>query len=729
MKTKKILAIVTLVAFMISILPMAAFAATAVGTNQYTSTVEVKEASAAADGTDEIEIEVMTKNATFGAGDATYEVYVATSRPTADKINTLAYPTVALTAEKLTADANGKITVKLTSLIPGTTNVVIGLDSSEVYKYAIGAQNSSAGLAQALKTGEGVALIPVTFTAPSANACTIITASKVVGFANDSDNVEISAKLTATSGAPVAGKEITFSTDLSGARFSAIKATTGTDGVAKVKLYAVKPGTYGVTAKGEGKTSAAVAFTFNPVGVYTIAAESDNNQLIAKGDNVDLKFSFTDGVNNYKVTTGAGANYDVDTTVATPTIGATSPLKDIKFTTIAEPSGAAIADTLAIGTDCNVSVDGSNLKLTIKNAVLDKEGNYSIKTVLANGKSVTYNFTVKKFGDAKTLTISYDNSVLGAGSVSAAPSAKLVDENGVKQTAGLLTYTVDNATLATIGVNTGILTSLGNDKTGVVLVTAIDSTNKLVATTTVTFAKAPAALKVTAPTYNKVGETAKVTIQLIDIDGKAIANGQAIGLGATATYVLSSPAGSIANATVPAGTDFAKNGQASIDVTCNVVGEVKVQVIIQDAAARVFVGNGTVVFGEVAPAQQNLTMFIGSKNYMVGSTVGWADAAPFILNGRTYVAARPIGQAIGAVIGWNDATKTATLTIPGQVITIGIGSSNIIIDRAGVITNYPTDAPAMIKDGRTYLPFRAIGEAMGYTVNWDAATGAVTFVK
>ena len=40
-----------------------------------------------------------------------------------------------------------------------------------------------------------------------------------------------------------------------------------------------------------------------------------------------------------------------------------------------------------------------------------------------------------------------------------------------------------------------------------------------------------------------------------------------------------------------------------------------------------------------------------------------------------------------------------------------------------------TDAVPLAQDGRTYLPFRALFEAMGAGVEWDAATQTVTAVR
>ena len=89
--------------------------------------------------------------------------------------------------------------------------------------------------------------------------------------------------------------------------------------------------------------------------------------------------------------------------------------------------------------------------------------------------------------------------------------------------------------------------------------------------------------------------------------------------------------------------------------------------------------------------------------------------------GRTLMPLRVCLNAIGCVVEWDPETKTV-LTQKGSVIVeIPIGKSEIIVNGA-VIT---TDAQAVIKNERTYLPLRAVMEAYGYAVEWDAQARTV----
>ena len=89
---------------------------------------------------------------------------------------------------------------------------------------------------------------------------------------------------------------------------------------------------------------------------------------------------------------------------------------------------------------------------------------------------------------------------------------------------------------------------------------------------------------------------------------------------------------------------------------------------------------------------------------------------------------RFLAESFGAAVGWDGATSTATVTgKDGRMITIQIGAPYLTVDGQTV----PLDSPAYI-DGatnRTYLPVRAIAEALGATVDWNGETSTATLCK
>ncbi|MCL2122372.1 MAG: copper amine oxidase N-terminal domain-containing protein, partial [Clostridiales bacterium] len=120
-----------------------------------------------------------------------------------------------------------------------------------------------------------------------------------------------------------------------------------------------------------------------------------------------------------------------------------------------------------------------------------------------------------------------------------------------------------------------------------------------------------------------------------------------------------------------------------------------------------------------------LNFTIGAPSYVVGNQAFIAESPAFIENGRTFLGVRDIGNAINGQIEWDQATQTATVSKDNIVVKITVGASNIAITKSGVTAEEAIDAPAQNRAGRVYLPFRALLEAFGYSVEWDQATQAI----
>ena len=124
----------------------------------------------------------------------------------------------------------------------------------------------------------------------------------------------------------------------------------------------------------------------------------------------------------------------------------------------------------------------------------------------------------------------------------------------------------------------------------------------------------------------------------------------------------------------------------------------------------------------------NASFVIGKTSYTNNGTEVTMDAAPYIAKNRTMVPIRYIANACGVTdenITWNQATRTATISGPNNVVTIKMGS-NTITTSNGVIT---MDTVAVNSGNRIYVPARFIANALGATVTWDAATQTVGITK
>ncbi len=103
------------------------------------------------------------------------------------------------------------------------------------------------------------------------------------------------------------------------------------------------------------------------------------------------------------------------------------------------------------------------------------------------------------------------------------------------------------------------------------------------------------------------------------------------------------------------------------------------------------------------------------------------EVPPILVDGTTYLPVRAIANALSLNVQWDDATKSvfingvSVLAKKTDVINIFINGGKFIAkDANGNVVN------PILKDGTTYLPVRAIGEAFDKEVAWDGATKTVT---
>ncbi|MCD8158299.1 MAG: metallophosphoesterase [Clostridiales bacterium] len=121
----------------------------------------------------------------------------------------------------------------------------------------------------------------------------------------------------------------------------------------------------------------------------------------------------------------------------------------------------------------------------------------------------------------------------------------------------------------------------------------------------------------------------------------------------------------------------------------------------------------------------NTTVSIGDKTYEI-------DAAPYIQadSNSTLVPLRFAALAIlqedideadtSDIISWDASTKTASVTYDGNTITFTSGSEYMYVNGEQILMS--NGAKAEITNGRIYIPFRALGTALGIKVDWDSTT-------
>ena len=107
----------------------------------------------------------------------------------------------------------------------------------------------------------------------------------------------------------------------------------------------------------------------------------------------------------------------------------------------------------------------------------------------------------------------------------------------------------------------------------------------------------------------------------------------------------------------------------------------------------------------------------GYKVFVDGDLIDFSkydNVQPVIVNGRTLVPIRAISEGMGANVDWDSATNTVTITQDSTVVKLTIDSTTAYIN--GVASTL--DVPAALIGGRTMVPLRFVGTALGEQVGW-----------
>lgn len=105
------------------------------------------------------------------------------------------------------------------------------------------------------------------------------------------------------------------------------------------------------------------------------------------------------------------------------------------------------------------------------------------------------------------------------------------------------------------------------------------------------------------------------------------------------------------------------------------------------------------------------------------------DQSPVIIDGRLLIPIRAVAEKMGALIIWEPRTGTTTITKDDIVISLQNGSKEFFVfNKNNSLTKKSEflDVAPRIYNGRTLLPLRAVIEALGYQITWDANTNVAS---
>jgi hypothetical protein len=124
-----------------------------------------------------------------------------------------------------------------------------------------------------------------------------------------------------------------------------------------------------------------------------------------------------------------------------------------------------------------------------------------------------------------------------------------------------------------------------------------------------------------------------------------------------------------------------------------------------------------------------LKYIVGSKQYYVGDAVMEMDSEPEIKDSRMFLVIRFVLQNIpGTTLDWNGSERKITIKTPsGKSIKLWIGNPKAEVNGKllDIDPENPGNIAPYIKDGRTKVPMRFVGEQLNARIDWISATSTV----
>ena len=746
MKNRKLFAIITLVAFMLTMMPLMAFA-----TSASSSSISVDDSTAKVfNTTDKDALEFILDLDDVPTAEQTIYVFAERngSLSDADYI-TLNEASVSGTAGYLKlskADVQkGENTLYVASKTAGTVTlkayVVTGEDANDPVKVYNGSNSIiktafvGNGCTGTIKAADSkVEIAPTVKVKVGNNGKETATSAVegVYGTAKADNGVsyfKVSALFT-KGGSKLVDEKVIISVDKDGATVNKDEATTSATGKVDFKVTATKAGTYTVTIECAGK-SEDYKFKFDENSTGRVVISNTVSDTIAVDNEEEAAVELTVHDANNNVLSGS--------ILEKPASGVLA-----RFTAKVEK---APADSSMEGDELDFKYDANKSANVYLNFTPDAAGEYTIK-VYNNNTGAASRTTIKaaEFGTVDHIALSYAADTYALGATTTEPDVNVYDKNGVKKAAtGSTKFSYSGLGVAKFASNGQITFKDDNDYAGKQIVVSVVN-GKYSASTTVTIGAEAAALKF-ADATGSVGSDAKVNVQIVDVNGNATAIGENTDytVEVQSAVVTERPEG--ANVTVDASAikdaeaTFLKEGKGTISVVSNKEGTVKANVVVKlthkaaitkDGVAYTdengnnpyvvyLSGVATVNFGaKPTPTEKKtVTFIIGNTTFVANGETKAADVAPYVANGRTFIPVRAFAEATGAKVEYDAATQVITITGEGLSAQMTIGSNILTVN--GQTTVMDT-AAAVTAEGRTVLPVRFAGQALGY--GFEVAYGA-----
>ena len=712
MKNKKLFAILTLVCFMFTLMPVAAFAADGYGYIEEDFTaVKVNEA---------IEVKVTTGG--------TYYVYAVKdgelAKVTAVSPATTVGENIGLGIAKATVAANEAISVKiakageytigvadasktaLSAVVEGTTLVAPETVLSNLNTFKVDMLNSAVTV-EAVAVGYEIAV-----TAQDNN----------VEATNGFDKAHQTVKLTTVAAAgskAIPNADLEIVTDSYAIEVVKVDSKTRADGSMRFYVTGTIPGNYNVYVShpnAETPAVIAVAVSAATIDEVTVAAQPTAPQdITATTADAGIVFKIADSTGyayTSGLTAGSAGDYIVSVLEAPKGFSKTQTLK-LKYE-------AKSATQPVAGWEI-VAADGATP------VALDKEGVYTFQVALKNGETATASVTVDKFDKAVALQfVGAPTTVPYGKTVTIAPTlVKQVDANGVQKSASITSLSANGKAIDTFNATSGELKAKNDEKFigSTVTILAVSTDGKLTATTEVTVVDQAATIAY-ANKNVEVGTNATLAGKVYDENGKAVEIS-----GSAQVIVLDKPANAVVSVSATkANPATVTKGNFTTSFLASAAGEYKIQTIVTTGTEYISAIETITVGGVAGQFNDVVVVSLGADSMIINNEVVKLDVAPFIENNRTMMQFNVL-YVFGIDVQWVAETQSIVAEGNGLKVVMQLGSKVATVNGAEVALDV---APYSV-NGRTVVPVGFITGTFGinptFTYNADGTIADILFTK
>ena len=563
-----------------------------------------------------------------------------------------------------------------------------------------------------------------------------------VGANSGFDKIPVKVKLT-NYGKEVANATLKLSTNSYALTLSSTEVKTNAVGEAKFYVSASTAGEYNVYVEYGTKADKMItidAGALAPAVIKTVAQPTAPDALYDAVAACGIVFNVTDA-NGNAIERSLTADEARTTIVEKP---ADSTLKATDFSGLTYNPAKGI---FVLGTA----------------ETFDAEGTYTFKVTLNNGAYAVGTVTVKEFQTPVALKLAYEQTAVELDGEAILDEVVFVDANGVEKDAKIgvdvelsaTGYAIDEfyAKDATIVVGKEVVKDKDGKETSkditkevaagtvvvednekyvgsTIKVVAVSEKYNLVDTVTLTVANEAAAVKY-ASTKADVAVNNTLVANIVDVDGNKVALNAADATAKVQYIVLNKPADSkVAISTI--GTVDPTTGQFKVSFTASAVGDYEVQTVVRynqtNGVVKYYSGIETITVGNTG-INDVVVMSINSNEIVKNGEVTVIDAAPIVENNRTFVPFRALAQAFGAEVAYDEATQAVTAELNGTTVVLTIGSAEYTVN--GVAKT--ADVAPFIAGSRTMVPVRFVAQAFGITVtptyDDNGATADILFAK